>query len=769
MPNGYIKSKNGTPIELVDAYAREQLDLKVDIIQDVSDKGKVLAVGETGNVELVDINNGNADWYAKENENGYILNRPFYDDREILFDSNDFDINNADAFYSGNVTFYRIMDYIPYDDFLNIEMMSDESDDIFKASELELPYLDLENNDDGFYFSNILGMIGVPTDDYTYSQYELHFDHSGFYVAEFYLSSGLCIGSNLNEVKKIDKKFIPIVDSKFSILKDSEYDFKYFKNGIYFVESKDAYIINGEARIRFSHGAIIIIHSNDIARKRLVGVAYSSVDDGIFSYFKFCLTEYDCDIKHYIYGDHIYHLESIVEPSEDDEEWKWDDYWNRRECIPTAGAVKDYVDSYLPSSGDNEPFIIEITKHYDSETKGYIIDSIDKTYEELINALDSGKVTYLKDGISFYKFMFRSANFVEFGGVSQPMKYSTNGFAMGIINFRVSKDSTCSIMCNDIGLFLTQSEILSKSNTLTYTPTSDYHPATKKYVDDLVYDDTDVKSRLETLEEKFEFDSDNSYLSIEIVSDFPESDIKKNTLYVKYSGNQSNVSDVEKLDIVTLDDLILSGYDYDWYFYANGEWIKLIDIDVSSNDFTDDYKNRIDTLTDEHINGLIDNKIPQNIVTYANNTVNVVGNTKTVSKLSTDAIYVSNGIIMGGTAQEAGLVTRGICGVTTPTSTGGATKENLYINFDGNNTYSSSRQVVLQASAVGTHYGNNLYQYCAARGDAVKGWVEAQGFAKSSAIPTVTNDFTDAYKNRLDALTDEYILSLLPKYDGGVE
>lgn len=109
----------------------------------------------------------------------------------------------------------------------------------------------------------------------------------------------------------------------------------------------------------------------------------------------------------------------------------------------------------------------------------------------------------------------------------------------------------------------------------------------------------------------------------------------------------------------------------------------------------------------------------------------VVGeNIKDVAKLDipesdNEAMFCPKGLIMGGTAKEAGLVSRGICGITAPDDNGGCGKENLYINYDGTNTYNSSRQLVLQAGEVGTHYGNNLYQYAAARGDAVKGYVDA--------------------------------------------
>lgn len=134
--------------------------------------------------------------------------------------------------------------------------------------------------------------------------------------------------------------------------------------------------------------------------------------------------------------------------------------------------------------------------------------------------------------------------------------------------------------------------------------------------------------------------------------------------------------------------------------------------------------------------------LPTNLVTYTrNDNVSVAGNTKTTYTYGQTAIYAPNGLIMGGTAAQAGLVTRGICGVGTPTSTGECTKENLYINYDSTNTYSNTRQLVLQAGEVGTHYGNNLYQYCAARGDAVKNYSDATYSPKShtQSITTITN------------------------------
>lgn len=144
-------------------------------------------------------------------------------------------------------------------------------------------------------------------------------------------------------------------------------------------------------------------------------------------------------------------------------------------------------------------------------------------------------------------------------------------------------------------------------------------------------------------------------------------------------------------------------------------------------------------LSDDKLN--IDNRIKQEIkdreeemakkVSFSLHKDVAVGeNVKDVAKLDipdsdNEAMFCPNGLIMGGTAKEAGLVSRGICGVTAPDANGGCGKENLYINYDGTNEYNSGRQLVLQAGEIGTHYGNNLYQYTAARGDAVKGYVDA--------------------------------------------
>ena len=157
-----------------------------------------------------------------------------------------------------------------------------------------------------------------------------------------------------------------------------------------------------------------------------------------------------------------------------------------------------------------------------------------------------------------------------------------------------------------------------------------------------------------------------------------------------------------------------------------------------------------------------------NMVTFASSqTATVAGINKTTytynqptgdsdTGSSNGSAYFPEGIIMGGTAASAGLVTRGICGVTTPDATTGAcTKENLYINYDGNNNYQSNRQLVIQAGSVGSHYGNNLYQYAAARGDAVKSYCDAT-YVKYSATQSLTDTQKAQARTNIGAGTSSF-------------
>ena len=147
-----------------------------------------------------------------------------------------------------------------------------------------------------------------------------------------------------------------------------------------------------------------------------------------------------------------------------------------------------------------------------------------------------------------------------------------------------------------------------------------------------------------------------------------------------------------------------------------------------------------------------------NMVTFASSqTATVAGTSKTTytynqptgdsnAGSSNGSAYFPEGIIMGGTAASAGLVTRGICGVTTPDATTGAcTKENLYINYDGNNNNNpNGRGVVINAGSSGSDLGNGIYSYCAVRGDAMKAYCDNHYATKAELNTTNTNISSNA-------------------------
>lgn len=137
-----------------------------------------------------------------------------------------------------------------------------------------------------------------------------------------------------------------------------------------------------------------------------------------------------------------------------------------------------------------------------------------------------------------------------------------------------------------------------------------------------------------------------------------------------------------------------------------------------------------------------------NYIKYTSSTQTVAGTSKTVSKTDPATLYVSNGLIMGGTAASAGLVTRGICGVSVPDSNGACTKDNLYLNYDSDTNY--SRKVILGAGSVGTAMTGGAYTYCAVRGDQMASYVAyvTKDMATTSTAQTITGakTFTSAIK-----------------------
>ena len=97
----------------------------------------------------------------------------------------------------------------------------------------------------------------------------------------------------------------------------------------------------------------------------------------------------------------------------------------------------------------------------------------------------------------------------------------------------------------------------------------------------------------------------------------------------------------------------------------------------------------------------IDSELANKVGYTTNNNVKVRGTTQVTYTYDKSPMVVSGGMIIGGSAQAAGLVTRGICGVSSPDSiTGSCAKSELYINYDGNNNY--PRNLVLGAGSSGS-------------------------------------------------------------------
>ncbi len=143
-----------------------------------------------------------------------------------------------------------------------------------------------------------------------------------------------------------------------------------------------------------------------------------------------------------------------------------------------------------------------------------------------------------------------------------------------------------------------------------------------------------------------------------------------------------------------------------------------------------------------------------NYVSYEMNNVNVAGATKDVAKITPNAIFVENGLVIGGTAESAGLVTRGICGASIPDEKGACVKGELYINYDGNNNY--LRKVVLGAVRTGTAIPNcTAYTYTAVRGD------EMVNYVKGTAVIKMSN-LKSAYVTDSDGNQSAIPYSLLP-------
>jgi hypothetical protein len=128
---------------------------------------------------------------------------------------------------------------------------------------------------------------------------------------------------------------------------------------------------------------------------------------------------------------------------------------------------------------------------------------------EIWNALSANKPTYLKmesdndyGGVSFLMPIFAAQGGSQSGETDMAISTYIYGYAdseddyeaVSVVTFTIKNDKSVEVV--DISpVTVTQlgrelEDYLSKTNTIVYNPSSDYNPATKKYVDDHDYNIT---------------------------------------------------------------------------------------------------------------------------------------------------------------------------------------------------------------------------------------------------------------------------------------
>ena len=112
----------------------------------------------------------------------------------------------------------------------------------------------------------------------------------------------------------------------------------------------------------------------------------------------------------------------------------------------------------------------------------------DKTYEEIAAAYNAGKRCICIRSSAIYNlsriYTFSSAAYVTFSTLLTVSVSSDTGEKKATMESVIINASGTIQVKSMMGI--NYSDVLSKYNTESYTPTSDYHPATKKYVDDSI-------------------------------------------------------------------------------------------------------------------------------------------------------------------------------------------------------------------------------------------------------------------------------------------
>ena len=192
---------------------------------------------------------------------------------------------------------------------------------------------------------------------------------------------------------------------------------------------------------------------------------------------------------------------------------------NTTSYTPTSDyhpATKKYVDDTMASV--EEPYLLSlelqgVLNEYitNSEKLTGVSDLVNKIY----NKQEKNPVIILKNTTYYYT----SANAILYGASNfsiQTQNYTLQGYTYNfeyasgltltpkILTITGSWDNnvfTCTKIQYSTGTGFGSTYVLTKTNTTSYTPTKDYHPATKKYVDDQVGNINTVLATLTTVSE----------------------------------------------------------------------------------------------------------------------------------------------------------------------------------------------------------------------------------------------------------------------------
>lgn len=199
-------------------------------------------------------------------------------------------------------------------------------------------------------------------------------------------------------------------------------------------------------------------------------------------------------------------------------------------------SVDDKIDRTRESIISSLPkgtFVVHVTEEYDLYYEGYVFKP-DKTFDEIYQAiineenvvceLDGGYICYLFEHnsyhITFTADSYYSDSWIYASPYISISKVSNIAEVYYPEPIRIPDASNSSPLPNgtaNAGVYnsyarwdhvhptdttrASVSDVLTKSNTTAYTPTANYHPATKKYVDDSITDATSSITITTTLSE----------------------------------------------------------------------------------------------------------------------------------------------------------------------------------------------------------------------------------------------------------------------------